>query len=287
MRLLAAALLASILLAPIAEAQTMASPIRGAYADIYLVAGRLLDAEGDAMPNARVIIEVDQAGVTAAPFSATANCKGDFIAYFNIRHVDPAGKLKLTLVAPPGMQNVTETVPLDPFFRRSDVDLRLGGGWDARCGPDEDVLSSSVTIKARVLNRTDEYLVGSEPFFAVPSGSVVTLRYTEASGRVICPPLPNGPPNACELFQPDERGDVAYTFTFTEPFTPDGYATLILDNRTSYNATVDPVTRVALFHIEATGQGVPDLKREAPAAAPAALVLAVAAAALFARARKR
>lgn len=282
MRLFAAILLAGLLLAPVASAQTRANPVQGAYTDIYLISGRAVDADGDPVAGGELTITLEQPGVTAEPLRAVANCKGDFITYFTLRHVEPTGKARIRLAGPDGAEGAETTVGFDPFFRRSDATLRLPGDWGSRCTGAQDVWDVSLSVAARILNRTDEYLLGSEAYHAKPYTGIIRLRYETPDGQVMCPPLPNGPPDACETFVADERGDFRYTFTLDSPIEAGGKMSILLDEGT-HNATVDPVTRIAVMHVEASGRGPPAPVVESPGAPLGAILAGALAAALVAR----
>lgn len=282
MRLLAALVLVAILLAPAAAAQTMAQPVRGTYQDIYVISGRAIDSEGNPVAGGKLTITLDQPGVRAEPLSAVANCKGDFITYFTLRDIRHDGKARIVLQDKDGGAGDEETVELDPFFRRSDAILRLPTVWGSRCSEKEDVWPVSVSVAARILNRTEEYMSGGQSYHARPYDGIIRLRYETADGQVICPPLPNGPPDACETFITDERGDFRYTFTLDDTVDPRGTMSILLGDA-SFNATVDPETRIAVLYIEATGQGAPTPIKPAPGAPLGALLAGLVAVALLAR----
>lgn len=251
-----------LLLLPLAEAQTALNPIEGRYQDVYVIAGRALDANANPVAGGRLTITLHQAGVTAQPLEAVANCKGDFITYFTLKRVDPAGMVKV-VVKGEGESTGEITAQLDPFFRRSDVVVRLPTAWNNRCDEKQDVFPVSVSMTARLLTRVDPYKLDERDYHARPYEGRIRLRYITEAGQPVCPPLPNGPPDACETFVPDERGDVRYSFTLDRPFPATGEVQVILEDNRTFTAAVDPVSRLATFHLETTGQGAPAIK-EAP-----------------------
>lgn len=283
MRVVLLVLIALAVAAPVA-AQTALSPIEGAYEEVYVIAGRALDANGNPTPQALLVIELEQEGVRAAPLRAAANCKGDFITAFSpFRHVDPNGKARITLVAPPGGTNVTTTVPLDPFYRRSDATLQLGEAWPYDCSREADVWDVSASVSVRLLNRTDPYERDGEAFHARPYTGFVRLRYETPAGNVVCPPHPqSGNPNECEIFSVDARGDLRYTFTLDAPFSAGGRVDVILQDNTTLDVPIDPATRLGVKYFEITGRGPAAELYETPLA-PFVPLAAVGLAALAAR----
>lgn len=277
MRVLAALLLLA-LLAPLAGAQTTASPIKGAYHEVYVVAGRAIDSEGKPFAGGRLLVEADG----AKPLLTTANCKGDFITDFPL--LAPRGNVKVTAIAGEGGVNGTTTVPLDPFWRRSDAIVTLGSRWDSTCTTQQDVWLVSASLSVRLLNRTAPYKVGENEFQARPYVGLVQLRFDPPDGsREICPPAPNAPAGYCEQLAVDPRGDLRYTFTLDRPFVAGGQIRIILANGSQVSVPVAPDSRLALQYFEMTGQGIPERPREAPGVSPLALVGLAALAALGAR----
>lgn len=284
MRVLAAsAVLLLVLLLPMAGAQTLVQPVRGAFTDVYLVTGRAVDANGGPVAGAEMTIELVQPGVRAAPLQATTNCRGDFITSFTLKGVSRQGHAKLTLEGRDGVPNATARADFDPFHRRSDVVVRLDGVWNYRC-PD-DVWASSVTITGRVVNRTEPYQKDGVTYESIPyEARHARLRYEDADGAVHCPLPPNAPPGTCDFLGIDERGDFRYTFVFQDPVEAKGRMHVVVADK-DHVAEVDPVTRQAVLFIEATGRGAPAPPAPSPTPGPAPLVLALAvvAAALLAR----
>lgn len=282
MRVVLLVLIALAVAAPVA-AQTTLSPIEGGYEEVYVIMGRALDVNGEPAPQATLVIELEQEGVRAQPLSAAANCKGDFIASFTLKHVDPRGKARITLVAPPGGTNVTTEVPLDPFYRRSDAFLQLGEAWPFDCSKEADVWDVSASLSVRLLNRTEPYDRDDEQFYARPYTGIVRLRYETPGGNVVCPPHPqSGDPNECELFVVDERGDLRYTFTLDAPFRAGGRVDVILQDNTTLDVPIDATSRLGVKYFEVTGQGPPAELYETPLA-PFLPLAAAALAALGAR----
>lgn len=274
-----------LLAAPVVGAQTTASPIQGAYHEVYVISGRALDSAGDPVAGGRLTIEIVQDGVTAAPLQATANCKGDFITSFTLRYVDPKGKANIVLKAPEGGNDAKATVSFDPFFRRSDTVLRLDTPWNAQCAPEQDVFDVSASMAVRLLNRTLPYQEGEYTFEARPYTGFVRLRYETADGEVLCPPHPQSEdPNQCELFVVDERGDMRYTFTLDQPFPAGGRVQVILQDNKTFDVPIDPVTRIGVRYFEVSGQGPPE-RNESPAPAFAVLLVALVGLALARKTR--
>lgn len=287
MRALLATLLVVLLASP-ALAQTIGSPLQGKYEDSYTVFGRALDSRGLPVRGGVAMIELEQEGVQMVPLRAGINCKGDIITEFTLKHVDPRGKAKVTVIGPEGLNNATGTAPLDPFFRRSDVLVRLPVAWPHECADEKDVWPVSASISVRILNRTAEYLAGEEPMFARPFKDILSMRYEPPDGNRICPPHPQDQtPGSCELFQADERGDIRYTFTLDQPFVGGGNIVLTsVTNETWIESIpIDPVTRLGVKLIEASGQGPPPGIYEAPGPGVALLLVAIAAMA-FSRRRR-
>ena len=278
MRALLPVLLLLSIAAP-ALAQTTASPIEGAYDEVYVVAGRALDSRGQPVPQATLVVEMPG----AKPLRAAANCKGDFITSFPLRAIDPEESARITLVAPPGGENVTTSVPLDPFYRRSDAILRLGSPWPYACPENQNVFAVSASVAVRLLNRTEPYEREGETFHARPYTGLVRMRFETPDGAIVCPPHPqSGIPGDCEIFQPDARGDVRYTFTLDQPFAGGGRIDLILQDDRTIDVPIDATTRIGVKYVEVTGQGVPAELYGTPL--PGALALAsLAGAALGAR----
>lgn len=275
LRALVLVLVALALAAP-ALAQTPAQPITGSYEDVYVVSGRALGSDGRPMAQAMVIIELDQKNVQAEPLRAAANCKGDFIASFNLKHVDPAGKVHLNLYGPTGNEIVgRETLPLDPFYRRSDAVLHAEGEWPYTCAREANVWDVSASVSIRLLNRTEPYDRDGQEVHARPYSGIVRLRYEAPGGNVVCPPHPMSPdPDQCEIFNADPRGDIRYTFTLDEPFQGGGRVDVILQDNTTLDVPIDPVSRLGFAYHEVTGQGVPEELYETPAAGLISLVVA-------------
>ena len=84
----------------------------------------------------------------------------------------------------------------------------------------------------------------------------------------------------------DERGDIRYTFTLNEPFEGGGVVTMtsVQNESEAYTIEIDPVTRLGVKYIEASGRGAPAELYETPAPGVAVLVgLSVLAAMAFSR----
>ncbi|HUR68740.1 MAG TPA: hypothetical protein VM370_05790 [Candidatus Thermoplasmatota archaeon] len=270
-------LLILLMLAAPALAQTPAQALVGKYSEVYVIAGRVLDNVGDPVSGGVVVIELDQKGVKAQPLRASANCKGDFITEFNLRHVDPKGKAHITLLDDAGNAATSTTVTFDPFFRRSDAILHLDAKWDAECAKETNVWPVSASMVVRLLNRTEAYEAGNETFYAQPYPGIVRLRYETPDGNTVCPPHPQDQtPGACEIFQPDERGDVRYTFTLDKPFAAGGRVEVILQEGSSLDVPIDNATRLGVKYFEVTGQGAPAGVYDTPGFGVLALALAVA-----------
>lgn len=271
MRLVLAALVLLALAAP-ALAQTQAVPITGTYSEVYVIGGRALDSRGLPLSGATVVIELEQRGVEAEPLRAAANCKGDFITSFTLRHVEPQGKATISVLNQDGSRRDPVTISLDPFYRRSDAIVRYTDEWSAVCASETNVWPVSASLTVRLLNRTDIYLDGGEEYHAVPYSGIIRLRYEAPDGNTVCPPNPQNPA-FCELFQADARGDVRYTFTLDKEFDGGGRAEVILQDNTTISVPIDAGTRLGVKYVEVTGRGVPPELYDTPGL-PIAAVLA-------------
>lgn len=282
--LAAAALVALLVLVPGAGAQTLVQPVTGAFTDVYVITGRAVDSRGEPAAGADLTIEIQQPGIRASPLRATANCKGDFITSFNLRDASPRGSVTVTLHGVEGIPDAKASEPFDPFFRRNDVVVQLQGHWNYRCEEKDDVWASALSVTGRIVNRTDAYRDDNVTYHAVPYKGLARLRYEDPQGNQQCPPVPNGPPDACDFLRIDERGDFRYTFVFLDPTEAKGRMHVILDDHI-YSAEVDPLTRQAVLAIEATGRGAP--RDETPLDVLPLLAAGAALAALLARRARR
>jgi hypothetical protein len=294
MRLLLVVLAVLALSGP-AFAQTTADPIQGKYEEVYVIAGRALDSGGHPVAGGILTIQLDQEGVKADPLRAAANCKGDFITSFNLRHVDPKGKAIITVYEPEGKVAGSTTVSLDPFYRRSDAIVPYAGAWNNECTQETVVWDVSASMSARLLNRTNEtFVVGEEKFYARPYSGIIKLRYETPDGNSVCPPHPQDQtPGACETFSVDERGDMRYTFTLDQPFTAGGTVELRLFHTQAAFASdepdvveripIDRFSRIGVKMIEVSGQGPPAGIYDTPALGPLVLLATLA---LLARVRR-
>lgn len=246
-----------LLAVPLAGAQTLLNPIEGGYEDVYIVTGRGVDALGSPTVGATVWVELDQSDVTSAPVKATADCFGVFITYFELRDIRRDGEVHIRLEGRNGGPNVTTTLGLDHFYRRSDTNLRYEGRWDTTCPDQSPLFHSRISVTGRILNRTEQREEEGAKYFAEPFQGVVTLRYWPNESHAICPPDPQVPIRCdANAGARDERGDFRYSWVFPEAFTvPEGARVEILADGKSWNITVDPTWRVATALIETTGQG--------------------------------
>jgi len=266
-----------VMLAAPALAQTAASPVKGKYSEVYIIAGRAIDSVGEPLRGASLLVELDQRGVTAEPLRAKANCKGDFLTDFNLLFVEAKGKAKITAMRPDGSPGPSTTVSLDPFFRRSDAVLRYDEPWNAVCSEEADVWNVSASLKMRLLNRTDRYTERETEFFARPYAGVLKMRYETVDGNTICPPHPQDQSGrVCEQFVPDERGDIKYTFTLDQPFVAGGSIVVIPPEGPEIRVTVDPVTRLGVRNEEMSGLGVPEELYDTPGPGVFALLAVLA-----------
>lgn len=271
-----ALLLALVALAAPALAQTLAEPLEGKYHEVYVVAGRVVDTDGLPASGATILIDLEQEGVKAPTLRAVANCKGDFITSFTLRHVQD-GKARMTLLGPDGQPNATSIVDLDPFYRRSDAILKMGGPWGSVCKQEANVWPVSASVSVRLLNRTEAYEQDGEAYYAIPYGGVVRMRYETPDGNTVCPPHPQDQtPGACEIFQADERGDIRYTFTLDQPFEAGGRVELLLQNGDSVDVSIDPASRLGVEYFEVSGQGPPAELYESPGVGVFALLASLA-----------
>jgi hypothetical protein len=267
---------------------TIVSPVRGNYTDIYLVAGRAVDALGGPAVGADLTLTIDQANTNAKPLHAKADCFGVFIAYFTIQHVDPSGTLTVTL-SHPGAPDATNTTHFDPFYRRSDVLLQYQGKWDSTCPDQSQYFPARISVQGRIVNRTEPYTVGGETYDAVPYSGHVSIRWIDARGHSECPQPPQG--TGCQTQPVDERGDFRYSFVFdqTRPFNATGFIEVQFGNM-SWNFTVDPLYRAAIARIDVSGRGPPTYvigTKPTPDAPMAVAIAVVAVAAISLRLRRR
>lgn len=278
------AILLLVLVAIPAGAQTLAAPIQGAYNEVYVITGRAIDSQGLPVSGGILKVELEQEGVRAEPLRAAANCKGDFITSFNLQKVDPAGRVKVTLLGPQGEENAFTYAKLDPFYRRSDVTLAMNEAWNNVCSRETDVWAVSASVSVRLLNRTEPYAANGNEFHAVPYTGILRLRYEAPDGSTICPPHPQDQtPGACETFLVDERGDMRYTFTLDRAFPAGGRVEILLQEGGTLDVPIDARTRIGVRHFEVTGQGAPASLYETPGLALVALVAIVGAVALARR----
>lgn len=284
--------LAVLLLAfPLAGAQQRINPIctgtpeECGYEDIYVVYGRILDAGNQPLERGKLRVSVD--GVGNSEVDALTDCKGDLIVpYQKFYRVDESRhRVRVTVLGRDGYPDETFTSGVDAFYRRSDALHKLSYADDkTTCPPDEyDVpFEHKITIKGRLLSRTGAYERNGEEFHAVAYDGPYGGIWEAEDGRTFCFPsdTATGGAPGCEIRATDDRGDLAYTWTFPNaPVVAGGTVRITLENR-SYTADVDPVFRVAILKAELTGQGPP----AKPAPAPGLLVaLAVVAGAAVAR----
>lgn len=283
MKVLLVGLVLVALAAP-AFAQTTASPIEGDYAEVYVIAGRVLDSVGLPVAGGILSIELDQEGVKAAPLRAAANCKGDFITSFNLKHVDPKGKAKITLYDASNKEAGTMSVPLDPFYRRSDAVVRYAKEWNNICTKETNVWNVSASVSVRLLNRTEPFQLGDETVYAKPYTGIIRLRYETPGGNTVCPPHPQDQtPGACETFITDARGDIRYTFTLDQDSPPGGRVEVLLQDGSALSVPISTETRLGVKYFEVTGQGAPAELYETPGFGSFALLGLVALVALSKR----
>lgn len=267
-RVLAAIAMAALFL-PLASAQvtsgggTLTNPIRGAYGDIYLVAGRAVDAVGNPVVNGELSVGLTMPGVQAKPVRAITDCFGVYITYFDIRTVKPEGKITVTLKGAGGVPDVRGESPMDPFFRRSDINLTYEGRSDAKCGDQTPIWPNRISITGRILNRTEPYDHGGTTLDAKPVPGHVKLRYVAPDGETRCPPSQFA--GACDPIPVDERGDFRYSWVFQGPVEAEGIIQVIhgADNKTA-NFTINPEFRYAVAMVEISGRGPPPIERSTP-----------------------
>lgn len=274
---------ALLLVAAPALAQTLAAPIQGKYDEVYVIAGRAIDKDGLPLSGGNVTITIPG----AAPLQAGLNCKGDFITSFPVRRVDVEMEGRVSLQAVGEGDDDVKTFALDPFYRRSDVILRLDGAWNRVCSKEQNVWEVSASVSIRLLNRTEGYTSGGETFHARPYVGIVDLTYEAPNGQRIQPPHPQiQRPGVYERFTPDERGDVRYTFTLDQGFEGGGRVEVQYANKTVF-VDVDPEARIATRYIEVSGQGAPPELYETPAPTVALVVLGIALVAMAFSPRRR
>lgn len=279
-----AALLLALLLLPLAAGQTRTRPIEGDYTDVYMIAGRVVDLHGMPFAEARVQIAITAKGYNVPVQQAGTNCRGEFVSYFELPSVPPGARVKVDALGPTGTSHGTAGALLDPFFRRTDLDLKLDGLYDHRCASLEGTWNNTISVRGRVLNKTVPYKDGNHTFEARPYGGIIRMRYTFPDGVVTCPPESTGG-EICHLFITDERGDVKYTWVFDKDVPAAGNASILLIDNSTFTEDVHPLTRQAVFFIEGTGQGAPPIPQETPFVGVASLALALAVALALPRRR--
>ncbi|MFA5860253.1 MAG: hypothetical protein WDA16_01020 [Candidatus Thermoplasmatota archaeon] len=279
-------LLAALLLSPLAQAQgTLTSPIQGTYTDVYVLSGRIVDALGQPVVGGELRIELDQKGITAKPLDAKSDCFGVFITYFDLKHVDPAGVARITLKGTNGGPDAHESVSLDPFWRRSDVNITYQGQWSSVCPDQTNLFSQRVSVSGRILNRTETYQSGSESYEARPQAGYVRLRYWPTNSSSECPPADQ--PGYCDPVNIDERGDFRYSWVAPNPRDATGHVEVIWANETRQNFTVDQTFRYALAFVETSGRGPPPQSKPSPGPDSVLLLGVVGALALIVARRRR
>jgi hypothetical protein len=287
-----AAFLLALTLAPaLAGAQvgqgssgTFTNPVVGAYSDIYVIAGRVIDALGNPAWGANLTVEIQQKGVTAKPLHATADCFGLFITFFDLVHVDPKGSATVTVHPEDGGPEARNSSTFDPFFRRSDIFLQYQGKWPdpvGNCADKSPLWPGRVSLMGRVILRSEPYEHNGETFDARPYTGRASLRFVDEYGQENCPL--NGRTGECETEPVDERGDFKYSWVFQDPVNATGEMQVRLENKT-WNFTIDPVYRTSLAYIEISGQGRPPPK---PTPGVDAVAVIVPALALALASRKR
>lgn len=270
--------LLGVLLLPLAQAQTFSNPIEGAYADVYVVTGRIVDSEGNPAAGAELLVELSQRGVDAKPLRARANCYGDYITAFNLKAPEATGSVRVTVKGKDGGEDVSASVKLDPFYRRSDQNVRIPYRWEYVCTEEKSFWPGRISVTGRVVNRTEPYDHEGTTLHAKPGVGYVRVRFIDSLGRTFCPPAQD--PSQCQPIPIDERGDFRYSFTFSETIDPKGSIEILFGEK-RWNQTIDADFRIATHKIELSGQGPPQTKPTPPAAfLPALAVVALAALAL-------
>lgn len=277
-------LLVALALAPAVGAQNqLINPVEGAFTDVYVIAGRLVDPLGRPAPDADVVIDLDQEGVRMVPLRAKSDCYGTFITFFDLREVRRDGKAEIRVFDRDGNLTAEVNLALDPFFRRTDVNIKLDRPYLAGCPEATEAWPKRVSVTGRVVNRTEDYTANGVKHSSEPASSIVRLRFWDSPTHFFCPPSLQDPegcdPNSGSL---DERGDLRYSWVIDRPVNVTGtFVEVIVDGK-SYNFTVDPAFRLATVHIEATGQGPP---KETPGPTLSVLLVALAGAAFALRRR--
>lgn len=291
---LAALVLSGAALAPVAEAQTRTQPLCApppgespeawcAYDFQYLVMGRILDVNGNPATGATLRVVLDQPGAVDASGGkpsqqGSANCKGDFeFSFAGLRQVSGSGEARVIVRGEDGADDVEKTQQLDSFWRRNDVVVNLPYEWPYECGETSNpAWNVQLSVRGRILNRTDAYEVGGVTYHARPyAQSIIGLNYVNAQGEAFCAPDGRG---GCQPIPTDELGNFKYTWTFGEPIEPNGHVEVLMDGK-SYNATVDAASRLAIAHIETSGRGPHYEASATPAPALALLLVALGVAA--------
>lgn len=283
---------------PTASAQTFTQPLCSpppgvskssycTYDQHYLVLGRIVDSNGDPARGARLRVEIAQPGTTdaagRAPFQdGVANCKGDFeFSFQGLRQVIASGRVKVTVLGADGHDNATFEQPLDAFWRRNDLTPKLDYVWPFDCTQAGDPeWNIQLSVKGRIVNRTEPYEVAGATYHARTEGSqLLGLTWWDASGVPFCPPDGRG---GCQPIPTDELGNFKYTWTFERPIEPGGHVAVRLLDGQTFNASVDPTTRLALHQIEPSGKGAHRDETPGPA-----VLLVLGALALAALARRK
>lgn len=279
--ILLSALVLLLLIAPDVLAQTTANPVQGPFTERYVVAGRIIDHDGNPYAGGTITVSLSGAGLQGKPTLAKTNCFGDYITFFDIADVHPGDSVVVVAQHEDGTEGARATTHLDPFFRRTDLNLRLDNAWLRFC-EDSALWPGRVTVTGRIVNRTEPYRLNNISYDARPFAGEIKLLWRPRAESAICPPGAAGP-GTCEAIQVDERGDFRYSYTFgNQSVNATGFMEIVRGNVT-FNVTVDPLYRIAVLHGDLSGRGPPTPPRT-PGIAPAALA---ALAGVVALARRR
>lgn len=248
------------------------------YTEAYVVSGRVIDAYGNPVVGASLDVSLVEKGVSSSPTKALTNCFGDFTTWFELQHVDPAGTVTVTLPSANGVAEASAKAFLDPFWRRSDLNLSWQGQDTQSCPDQTPLWPDRVTVTGRLLDRTPDQQVNGETIQATPYVGPVHLRFWENNTTIHCPP--SDQPGVCEpIFVNQSRGDFRYSWVSPGPLPAVGRVEVMWGKNftQSANFTMDPAFRYALAYIEGTGQGAPTFSHKAQTPAPGLALSLVAA----------
>ncbi len=281
-RIVVAVAIAALVATP-AAAQVLRRPLLGDFEDIYLVTGRVVDREGWPVNQAILTVSVDNLeGIRVEDTKIGTDCRGDFIAYFDLKTI-PRGRGRVTVsVDRPdglaGFQPTSRTQDVDVVFRRNDFSIVLAFDWPSTCPAENNARTywhGLASVRGRVVEgHAKAFDVNGSSVYARPVPYwPVDMNVTVNRDGMRWPPDSTIPT--------DERGDFLYSWTFDDNVTVASIEVVVKGVRTRVD--VDPVARVAFVKLN-LGE-TPDLGT--PAAGAAIVAIAIVVAAVAGRARRR